>query len=229
MSAKPVLQAHTTEICRPARCASLATPRTPRGFTLIELLVVLVLLALFSGMVVLSIGDSFQRKMQAEAERLQTLIIAAADEAIFTANEFGFRFERSSYSVLRYDRYARNWQAAEGQAFKAHQLPEGMVVDVSVDGFAVPVDDPGSESEFAEIDLDERLEAEAGAANRSRRGSNERGESPQLLVLSSGEMSVFDVIFEAEDEPGQRASYKVSSDGFTLPRVKPLTQQETTP
>ncbi|MBT8139037.1 MAG: type II secretion system minor pseudopilin GspH [Gammaproteobacteria bacterium] len=193
---------------------------------MIELLVVLVVLALFSGMVVMSIGDSFQRKLQSEAERLQTLITAAADEAIFSGNEFGFVFEKAAYSVVRYDRATQQWHAAEGQAFKRHVLPDGMVMQLQVDGFAVPVDDPESESELADIDIEERLEAEAGGEVDRRNVADDDDdaevvrETPQLLALSSGELSVFQIVFEAEEDATRRAAFELFSDGFSLPRIK---------
>ena len=49
-----------------------APKKNSHGFTLIELLVVMFILAMFSGMVVLSIGDNFERELRAEAEGFAT-------------------------------------------------------------------------------------------------------------------------------------------------------------
>jgi len=197
------------------------------GFTLIELLVVLVVLALFSGMVVLSIGDSFQRKVSTEAERLQALLIAASDEAIFTTNEFGFHFTDSGYQVLRWNILDGGWVAQATQAFKPHQLPDGMVMRVSVEGFAMPVDDQERDGEVVEIEFGENVESvDYGDAENETDEAKTVDVKPQILVLSSGELSVFSVRFEAADEPSQRAAYEVLSDGFSQPRVKGLNTPE---
>ena len=197
------------------------------GFTLIELLVVLVVLALFSGMVVLSIGDSFQRKVSSEAERLQALLIAASDEAIFTTNEFGFHFTESGYQVLRWNILNGGWIPLSTQAFKPHQLPDGMVMRVSVEGFAMPVDDQERDGEIVEIEFGENVEpVDYGDAENETDEVKTVDVKPQILVLSSGELSVFNVRFEAADEPSQRAAYEVLSDGFSQPRVKGLNTPE---
>ena len=197
------------------------------GFTLIELLVVLVVLALFSGMVVLSIGDSFQRKVSSEAERLQALLIAASDEAIFTTNEFGFHFTDSGYQVLRWNILNGGWIPQATQAFKPHKLPDGMVMRVSVEGFAMPVDDQERDGEVVEIEFGENVEpVDYGDPENETNEVKTVDVKPQILVLSSGELSVFSVRFEAADEPSQRAAYEVLSDGFSQPRVKGLNTPE---
>ena len=79
------------------------------GFTIIELLVVLVILALFTSMVIISIGDNSVRQMRAEAERFQSLVIAAADEAVFSSSQLGFLLETDGYQVLRLDPLTGRW------------------------------------------------------------------------------------------------------------------------
>jgi general secretion pathway protein H len=214
---------HSNANCKPVQRVGYRSS----GFTLIELLVVLVVLALFSGMVVLSIGDSFQRKVSSEAERLQALLIAASDEAIFTTNEFGFHFTDSGYQVLRWNILNGGWIPQATQAFKPHQLPDGMVMRVSVEGFAMPVDDQERDGEVVEIEFGENVESvDYGDAENETDEVKTVDVKPQILVLSSGELSVFSVRFEAADEPSQRAAYEVLSDGFSQPRVKGLNTPE---
>ncbi len=67
-----------------ARCA-------PRGFTLIELLMVLLLIALVSGLVSLSLRDGGQASLDREAQRLAALLEAGRAEA--RATGVAVRFE----------------------------------------------------------------------------------------------------------------------------------------
>ena len=198
------------------------------GFTLIELLVVLVIVALFSGMVVISIGDSMERKLLSEAERLQAVIIAASDEAVYSGNEYGIHLSKEGYLVLRWERLTRQWLVNPAQAFATHKLPEGITVEWRIDGFIPP-----DESEAVQFELgDETDSEESRALERSRSVAGDGGESldgeqaldvqPQLLTLSSAELSVFEVDFVPAENSQSRARVRVSSDGFSLPVVSAI-------
>ncbi len=65
--------------------------RAPRGFTLIELLLVLLLIALVSGLVSLSLRDGSQASLDREAQRLAALLEAGRAEA--RATGVAVRFE----------------------------------------------------------------------------------------------------------------------------------------
>jgi general secretion pathway protein H len=58
-----------------------ASGRAARGFTLLELLVVLVIVAMISGVVVLSLRDSMASQLEREAERLGALLEGARAQA----------------------------------------------------------------------------------------------------------------------------------------------------
>jgi general secretion pathway protein H len=74
----------------PARSAA-GTTRSARGFTLIELLMVLLLIAMVSGLVSLSLRDGGQASLEREAQRLAALLEAGRAEA--RATGVAVRFE----------------------------------------------------------------------------------------------------------------------------------------
>lgn len=172
----------------------LTVPRPPpsRGFTLIELLVVLVILGCLVGLVVLSTGIAGPaRELRNEAERLAGLIGVLAEEAVLDNREYGLLFTADSYRVLSYDPLERRWQALSG---KAHRMPAWAELNLELEGEPLTLPGPGGDE------------------------SQRAGLVPQLLVLSSGELSPFSLRLEERRRGGLRM--RLSSDGFRLPRVE---------
>ncbi len=163
--------------------------RASRGFTLIELMVVMVIISVLIGLAVLSTGfASTSRELDSEAERLAGLIGVLTDEAVLDNREYGLRLERDAYQVLRYDEAKARWLPV---ARDSHRLPEWAELTFELDGLA------GSKGE-----------------KEQKKGTDQ----PQLLILSSGELSPFRLRL-AERGPEGRA-LSLSSDGFRLPRVE---------
>lgn len=163
-----------------------------RGFTLIELLVVLVILGSLIGIAVLSVGIAGPgRELHNEAERLAGLIGVLAEEAVLDNQEYGLLLSREAYQVLRYDPLKQEWQAL---ASKPHPLPVWAELSVELEGAAL------------ELPLPEGEEPGKGAL------------VPQLLLLSSGEISPFRLRLAERRADGMRL--QLVSDGFQLPKVE---------
>lgn len=166
--------------------------RGARGFTLIELLVVLVILGSLIGLTVLSTGLAGPaRELRNEAERLAGLIGVLAEEAVLDNREYGLQLTQEAYQVLQYDPVSGRWQAL---ADEPHRLPAWAELSVELEGEALELPLPvGSEK-----------------ARKNR--------APQLLILSSGELSPFRLRLGERRKDGLRL--QLSSDGFRLPKVE---------
>lgn len=163
-----------------------------RGFTLVELLVVIVILGSLIGLAVLSAGIAGpSRELRNEAERLAGLIGVLAEEAVLDNREYGLLLQAEGYRVLRYDPLAARWQALDD---KSHRLPAWAELSVELEGEALHLPQSTTESR--------------SAANPV----------PQLLLLSSGELSPFRVRLSERRKDGLRLL--LSSDGFRLPKVE---------
>lgn len=162
------------------------------GFTLIELLVVLVILGSLIGLAVFSVGIAGPgRELHNEAQRLAGLIGVLAEEAVLDNQEYGLLLSRDAYQVLRYDPLKQNWQAL---AEKPHRLPVWAELSLELDGAALELPRPeGAEPGKAEL-------------------------TPQLLLLSSGEISPFRLRLAERRADGLRVL--LVSDGFQLPTVE---------
>lgn len=168
--------------------------RRSRGFTLIELLVVLVILGSLVGLAVLSSGIAGPaRELSNEAERLTGLIGVLADEAVLDNHEYGLLLSPEAYQVLRYDEIKGKWLAVDKAP---HRLPSWAVLSFELDGEALSLPAP------AAADDDKKAKTAV----------------PQLLILSSGELSPFRLRLAERRKDGLQL--QMSSDGFRLPKVE---------
>jgi len=223
--------------------------QTARGFTLIELLVVLVIIALILSVAIFSTGNSFHRKLLQEAERLQSVVMAAGEEAIYKNQELGIYFQNDGYSVVRLNKLAKGWVSLDNRSFNFHRLPDGMKVEWQVEGFSMQT--AKNETRYVELDFNEivanardaSLEVDLDETDTeslddtadnldSLSGSlDEMAQvvvldiKPQVFLLSSGEQTAFEVDFGSDSEKEDNStasSVRLKSDGFSIPYLLTL-------
>ncbi|WP_236208522.1 type II secretion system minor pseudopilin GspH [Pseudomonas tohonis] len=179
------------------RCPGCPPARGQGGFTLIELLVVLVIIGCLVGLAVLSTGVAGpSRELNNEAERLAGLIGVLVDEAVLDNREYGLRLEGDGYRVLRFDEAKARWQEVGDET---HKLPAWAELKFELEGAALALPGPVADEEEKPKD---------------------QPRTPQLLILSSGELSPFRLELGERRKDGLRL--QMSSDGFRLPRVEAM-------
>ncbi len=148
---------------------SAATATRSAGFTLLEMMVVMVLIGIIFSFAMLSMGgDDVAKMMEQEAHRLETLLALANDEAIVRGEELGVRFADDGYEFLVLA--LDGWKQPDDSLLKAYTLP---------------------------ADIRMQLEIE-GEQPQDPQAADQEGEPPpQVLILSSGEMTPFAVTFNS--------------------------------
>jgi general secretion pathway protein H len=149
------------------------------GFTLIEILVVVSVMAIIVSIALLSLGVlGDDRILRREAQRIDSLLEAAQDEAVMQGREFGLELMLESYRFVEYDAYQLRWLALQtDDIFRYRQLPEALEFELLLEDKIVLLKLDAEELE--EDDLDERNSGESYA--------------PHVMIFSSGESTPFEL------------------------------------
>jgi len=174
--------------------------RAGAGFTLIELLVVVVIIGIFAGAAVLSLGVvGSDREIEREVFRLRTLLELLSEEAVLQNRDYGVEFSETGYRFYIYDNVTLLWFEPGNDRFLSERALE---YPISL----------GLTLEDREITLDIEFEAEDEDIDQPE---------PQVIVLASGEMTPFDISFYRDLNGGQfilsaeiDGTLEVSQEGF---------------
>lgn len=108
--------------------------RNNDGFTLLEVLVVTLIISVLMGLAVLSVSASSRGNLDAETERLQQVLQAAADEAVFQKKKLGIVLNSNEYSIVAYNTSQKKWENLQEKYFRVHQFPNDVTIVLSVIG-----------------------------------------------------------------------------------------------
>lgn len=192
----------------------LTTRTSSRGFTLIEIMVVLALIGVMVSLVQFSFqGNAIEKDIKQSSLRFQGVFTVAAEYGMLNNIELGVMFDENTYQFLGFD--GVKWQALEQHdALKLHTLPGHLKLQLDLEG--LPVD------ENALLDVAEFTTEDDGlfVNNEAFKDSDEKKLTPQVFILSGGEISPFSVTFSAKaiQQRDDNVSYKVSGT-YSLPLI----------
>ncbi len=143
------------------------------GFTLLEVMVVIFIMATLTSLVLLATGDSERgdRELRREADRLALAMDLASEDAMLRTLELGLVINREGYRFVMLESSEWRDYGSGNRALRAHRLPEGLDVVVESEGF---------NAELTEED---------------------DGTNPQIIFLSSGEVTPFIIRLGRRNEP----------------------------
>jgi len=142
-----------------------ALPQGSAGFTLLEILIVLFIVAIMSGVVVANLPSFAQTDdFDTETRRLKTLLDLARLEAQVQTSEFGFKPSQRGYEFRLYDESQDKWLPVQARPFSPRELG-------------------------AEITLSVKIEDNSMKLG----GETSTGGAPPILILSSGEITPFEL------------------------------------
>ncbi len=156
-----------------------------KGFTLLEILVVLFMIGIITGLAVLSVNHGEAEQLTREAQRLAALMALNQEEALLRGEQRGVGFTESGYQFYSWDPKNRWLPLEDSELLKAHQLPKGFKLQLSLEGRPVIL--------------------------------SQSTDKPQVLLLSSGESSDFNLILTVADLPGYQLSGDATGQLSTAP------------
>ena len=175
-----------------------------RGFTLLEVMVVILIMGVMVTFASLSIGSRVNEdKLENEARRAEAIIKLASEEAEAKGVEIGLRFTNGGYRLLRYDATQQWIDYEPSGSLRRRVFGAPFALDLRVDGR--PVKLPPDLTPEEERELAESAELKGDRENEAQKLT------PQVLLLSSGEITSFTLQMTA---PGVAASYRVEGDAL---------------
>lgn len=167
------------------------------GFTLIEIMLVLALMGLMISVVsYTALGTNNYDKVNQQAKRFQVVFDMASDYAILNQVQLGIRIDEkeNTYTYVALDD-EDDWVELSGQKlFESHQLPENMTLQLFLDNLPWQQEDQLFDGSLFDEELsvsDEGVEI-----------GNEEDippPPPQLFLLSSGDLTPFELTITFED------------------------------
>ncbi len=162
-----------------------------KGFSLIEILMVLVVIGFVTKMVADSFDGGAEEELEKQALRLHTTINLASEFAILNQVELGFHLDKNVFEFLVFD--GEKWVTFDREKlFEPVEVDNRFKLTLNLEDLAWAQDNLLEQSNWRELmsggDEDSLLELK-------------KLKIPQVLILSSGEVSAFQLTYELENAP----------------------------
>lgn len=159
---------------------SIKINKSQFGFTLIELLTVVLLISVVAGFAAFSLSGDPHRTMETFAKRFTLQFELLAEESAFSGTDYGLLIEKDSYRYVVWDQV--NWRTPQDLSISKPQIfPDTIDVDLFLDEESIL-------SLVAETTLLENQNQEENSLDEIP--------PPQILILSSGEVTPFSLLLE---------------------------------
>lgn len=174
-----------------------------QGFTLLELIVVMFIMAILVGVMAPSINFSSDTdRVEKASQRFKAIFDLASEYAMLNNYELGLIFKDDNYRFVAFD--GQRWiDFTAERYFEPSEHDEDIELELELEGLAWAEENLLNEVTF-EVEEDD---------------NNEDKEmlSPQVFILSSGDITPFRVTFSVEPEFGGDPVYFQVTGDFTAP------------
>ncbi|MDK1288959.1 type II secretion system protein [Pseudoalteromonas umbrosa] len=170
---------------------STQLPKKSRGFSLLEILVVILIIGFSIKIVTFTVGESAEDLLEKEALKLHGIVNMASEFAVLNQVELGFHLDKSTLEFLVFD--GEQWTTFEAEElYKPIEYGEEYKIELILEDLSWSQDNLLEQSNWQEI---------MGSGDNDNLLELKKKKIPQVLVLSSGEVSAFQLSLELSEEP----------------------------
>ena len=167
---------------------------TCQGFTLLEVLVVVMIIGVTPAVAFISLPTDQGKELEKAGKRLSALIDLARQQASIGGQERAMEVKEETYRFL--SQSETSWAPISSGALRPRTLPQGMRLDLVMEGQSL------LEKKKDSTDEDEP-------------------EPPRIFILSSGELSEFELTLSLQDHaPAYQVTGQISGT-LSLTKIEP--------
>ncbi|MGX9417947.1 type II secretion system minor pseudopilin GspH [Vibrio sp. RC27] len=180
--------------------------KSQQGFTLIEVLLVLAIIALTSFVVVISIPASAQDEAEQQARQLYHRISLIQDEALLSGQEFAVQVSAEQDKLTLLGMTQSGWKPLEWAKMKSEiAIADNVVLDFSLAS--------GVWKDNDRLYIPQSFDSDTSLFEEEKESDEEPKFDPQILIMSSGEITAFSLRFEEKNNKSSGWITHVSENG----------------
>lgn len=171
-------------------------PAASHGFTLMEMIVVMFIIGIIATFAVTSLSRDPADLVEEEARRLHALLQLASEEAVMQSEELAIEFHTDGYRFMRLESNGEQWTwvpLSRDRIFRPRCLHDLVHMEVALEGEGVELVSMGCATE---MDHDSDVKDK----DKSAESAEEDQAYPRIFVLSSGELTPFEITLPVNDE-----------------------------
>ncbi|MBD1582342.1 type II secretion system minor pseudopilin GspH [Pseudoalteromonas sp. S16_S37] len=166
------------------------TAKHPQGFSLIEILVVIVIIAFATKMVTYSFGGDMEEELEKKALRTHSVLNMASEFAVLNQVELGLHLDKNILELLVFD--GDKWTPLESEElYKPIEFTDQYRVELKIEDLSWSQDNLLEQSNWREL---------MGTDDNESLLELKKRKVPQVLILSSGEVSAFQITIELAEQ-----------------------------
>ncbi|WP_249348144.1 prepilin-type N-terminal cleavage/methylation domain-containing protein [Pseudoalteromonas aurantia] len=169
----------------------LTPMKRQQGFSLIEILVVLTIIAFATKLVTYNLDGNMEEALEKKALRTHGVINLASEFAVLNQVELGFHLDKKTLEFLVFD--GDKWVTFEGEdLYKPIKFEDDYKVNLTIEGLDWAQDNLLEQSNWREL---------MGTGDEASLLELKKLKVPQVLLLSSGEVSAFQLSLTLDEDP----------------------------
>lgn len=162
------------------------------------------IIGIVAGLATLSVGQGPGRVVQDEAQRLQSLLTLASEEAVLQSEELAVEVYKNGYRFLILNQAEVDWQwgALQGHpVLRTRCFAQGITLVAEIEGTPAALKQLDCTAAAAQ-ELKEKSSEENSVPSEEKKADKKSDEEdpPRVFLLSSGEMTPFEMTLVLPDK-----------------------------